>query len=206
MHAYLHWCVLLHARAHGGSLSRARPHFNDYNSKKLIQTIGPRGDPLKIGWYRVFAAIANENAMAGLCTYSRAFRGYTMQKSEKRCFRYGDPPSPGQVTHASVQARRYRFVCTDSCAQDRKYRFGCTHSCVQVCRYRSECTDSCVQVRTYRFVCTGSCVQIRPYRLVGTGSCVCKVNVCTCSYIHLCMGANRASQKLLVECWLAVVA
>ena len=162
-----HACILVlvcppsraRARTHGGSLSGARPHFNDYNSKKLIQTIGPRGDPLKIGWYRVFAAIANENAMAELCTYSRAFRGYTMQKLEKRCFRYGDPPSPGQVTHASVQARRYRFVCTDSCAQDRKYRFGCTHSCVQVCTYRFVRTGSCAHVLRYRFVCTDSCVQ-----------------------------------------------
>ena len=159
-------------RAHGGSLSRARPHFNDYNSKKLIQTIGPRGDPLKIGWYRVFAAIANENAMAGLCTYSRALRGYTMQKLEKRCFGYGDPPSPGQVVHASVQASRYRFVCTNSCAQDRKYRFGCTHSCVQVCTYRFVRTGSCAHVLTYRFVCTDSCVQARTYRFVCTRSSV----------------------------------
>ena len=111
--------------------------------------------------------------MAELCTYSRAFRGYTMQKLEKRCFRYGDPPSPGQVTHASVQARRYRFVCTDSCAQDRKYRFGCTHSCVQVCTYRFVRTGSCAHVLTYRFVCTDASVQYaqaRKYRLVCTVS------------------------------------
>ena len=135
---------------------RAIRHFSDYNRKKLIPTIGPRGDPLKICWYCVFTAIAHESAMGDLCTYSRAFRGYTNQKLEKRCFMYCDPPGPRQVMHICVHARRYSFVCTDSCVQDRRYRSGCTHSCVQV--------------RTYRFVCTGSCVQIRPCIFVGTYS------------------------------------
>ena len=77
--AYVH----RHARAHGGSAFRARPHFNGYNSKMLIPTIGPREYRLKICWYCVFTAIAHESAMADLCTYSRAFRGYTNQKLEK---------------------------------------------------------------------------------------------------------------------------
>ena len=74
------------AHAHGGSVSRAIPHFNDYNRKKLIPTIGPRGDPLKICWYCVFTAIVHESAMGDLCTYSRAFRGYTNQKLENGVF------------------------------------------------------------------------------------------------------------------------
>ena len=120
--------VLLHTRVHGGSVSRARPHFNDNSSKKLIQTIGPRGYPLKMGWYCVFTAIAHENAMADLCTYSRFIRGYTEQKFEKQCSWYCDPPSPGQVTRIRVEVRRYKFVCTDSCVQARRYRFVCTGS------------------------------------------------------------------------------
>ena len=81
---------------------------------------------------------------------------------------YGDPPGPSQVMHISAQARRYSFVCTDSCVQNRRYRSGCTHSSVQV--------------RTYRFVCAGSCVQIRPCIFVGTDSCV-----CTGSLVQVCM-------------------
>ena len=92
-------------------LSRAIRHFSDYNRKKLIPTIGPRGDPLKICWYCVFTAIAHESAMGDLCTYSRAFRGYTIQKLEKRCFMYCDPPGPGQVTRIRIQASWYSFVC-----------------------------------------------------------------------------------------------
>ena len=113
-----------------------------------------------------------------LAPYSRAFRGYTSQQLEKTVSMHCDPPSPCQVTNISVQARRYRFVCTDSCVQDRKYRFGCRHSCVQVRTYRLVCTDSCVQVRMYRFICTGVCVQARGYRqgtrrgdAMGAGSC-----------------------------------
>ena len=129
---------------------RLRPHAIDDSGKKLIQTIGPRGDPLKIGWYCVFAAIAHESAMADLYTYWRLLPGFTNQKQEKQCFMYCDPLGPGQVMHKSVQAGRYSFVCTDSCVQDRKYRFGCTHSCVQVRTYRFVCTDSCVQARGCR--------------------------------------------------------
>ena len=91
MRVYMYWAALLRARAHGVSVSRTRPHFHDYNSKKQIQTIGPRGDPLKMGWYRVFIAIAHESAMAGLYTYSRAFPGYTNEKNEKLCFMYCGP-------------------------------------------------------------------------------------------------------------------
>ena len=39
----------LHEQAHvrGGSVSRAIPDFNDYNRKKLIPTIGPKGGPFE---------------------------------------------------------------------------------------------------------------------------------------------------------------
>ena len=41
-------CVaLLHARVHGGGVFRARPDFNVYNNKKLIQPIGPSADDLQ---------------------------------------------------------------------------------------------------------------------------------------------------------------
>ena len=41
-------CVaLLHARVRGGGVFRARPHFNVYNNKKLIQPIGPSADDLQ---------------------------------------------------------------------------------------------------------------------------------------------------------------
>ena len=41
-------CVaLLHARVHGGGVFRARPHFNVYNNKKLIQPIGPSAHDLQ---------------------------------------------------------------------------------------------------------------------------------------------------------------
>ena len=119
-----------------------RSHSIDDSGKKQIQTNGPRGDPLKMGWYCVFTAIAHENAMVDLCTYSRPFPGHTNEKVEKRGFMYCEPPGPGQVMHISVQLRRYRSLCTDSCVQDRRYRFRCTRSCVQVHSYRFVCTDS----------------------------------------------------------------
>ena len=145
-------------------LSRAIRDFSDYNRKKLIPTIGPRGDPLKNCWYCVFTAIAHESAMGDLCTYSRAFRGYSNINIEKRCFMYCDPPGPSQVMHICVHARRYSFVCTDSCVQDRRYRSGCTHSCVQVRTYRF----LYLQTRTYRLVGTDLYGQTRVYRIVGT--------------------------------------
>ena len=125
-------------------------------AKSSYRPSGQWGDPLKIGWYCVFVAIAHEGAMADLYTYWRLLPGYTNQKQEKRCFMYCDPLGPGQVMHKSVQAGRYSFVCTDSCVQDRKYRFGCTHSCVQARTCRLVCADSCVQVRMYGLVCAGS--------------------------------------------------
>ena len=163
--------MYVQARTLWPCLSRAIRDFSDYNRKKLIPTIGPRGDPLKICWYCVFTAIDHESAMGDLCTYSRAFRGYSNKNIEKRCFMYCDPPGPSQVMHICVHARRYSFVCTDSCVQDRRYRSGCTHSCVQVRTYRFVCTDSHVQARRYRSVCADSCVQDRRYRFAWAGSC-----------------------------------
>ena len=72
---------------------------------------------MKICWFCVSTAIAHESATADLYTHSRPFPGYTNPKLEKQCFMYCDPPGPGQVMNISVQARRYRLVCTDSYVQ-----------------------------------------------------------------------------------------
>ena len=156
----------------------------------MIPTIGPRGDPLKICWYCVFTAIAHESAMGDLCTYSRAFRGYTIQKLEKRCFMYCDPPGSGQVTRIRIQASWYSFVCagsyvqsqerprargsayrpvgTDLYVQSRVYRIVSTGLDVDTRVYRFARTDLYVQTRAYRFACTGLFVPACVYRLAGT--------------------------------------
>ena len=62
LHVQAH--VHRHARAHGGSVFRARPHFNGYNSKRLIQTIGPRGPSLSSVCMGGLTRIASKNACA----------------------------------------------------------------------------------------------------------------------------------------------
>ena len=76
-------CVaLLHARVHGGGVFRARPDFNVYNNKKLIETIGPSADDLQ----------------EATLTYFRSAVAYIYKKYR--------PPDPSPPQNCASQAQR----------------------------------------------------------------------------------------------------
>ena len=95
-------CVaLLHARVHGGGVFRARPDFNVYNNKKLIQPIGPSADDLQEATLTYIHTYIHTDIHSYIHTYVHP------SCTARRPYIHRPPdPSPPQIYVSQAQASK----------------------------------------------------------------------------------------------------